>query len=130
MRTTKPNPKLIGSIHHPVNFPQDQEFFHASDIPDQVKEVVGNIKVSVDPDILEMRKKPWNTSVIVNRKEDNVFYNQGHNFVKPKPQIIYQGTETRDDPTGWNVSVEQTPHLERERLIEEETMMRMRKTKI
>ncbi len=43
---------------------------------------------------------------------------------------MYQGTETRDDYTGWNVSTELIPKLERERVIEEETLMRMAKTQI
>ena len=77
MVSTKPKPKLIGSIHNPVNFPQDQEFFHGSDIPEPIKQIVTDIKTSIDPDILQRRKKPWRASVIVDRTEDNGFYNQG-----------------------------------------------------
>ena len=43
---------------------------------------------------------------------------------------MYQGTETREDYTGWNVSTELIPELEWEWRIEEETLARQAKTQI
>ena len=123
-----------------INYPKDQKFFHSSDIPDHIKAVVKEVKGDIDPDILGRKQKRWNQSVYVDvidkeidERAQQFQIRKGLNdtkLVDPKPQLIYQGTETRDDYTGWNVSTELIPRLQRDREIEEETLVRMGKTRI
>jgi hypothetical protein len=70
---TLPKPKKIGSIKNgKVNYPQDQNFFHSSDMrPEvrpqrsliiQVRDRVKYIKELTDKDHLGVKRPTWNTS--------------------------------------------------------------------
>lgn len=132
-------PKKIGAISNKINYPPDQKFFHQSDIPTHIKQTVDHVKTEIDPDILGRRKVKWNQSVslvpapVIDTQADLFKVRTGlgdTKFVKTKEQLVYQGAETRDDYTGWNVSTELIGELERDRVIEEETLQRQAKTSI
>ena len=100
--TYKPKNQLIGSIKNgKVNYPTDQKFFHSSDVPPQVKSVVGQVRDDIDPDILGARKKKWNSSVFVEKKEKDheaELFKVRKGFLDesitdPRDQLVYQGTE-------------------------------------
>ena len=68
----KPKNQLIGSIRNgKVNYPTDQKFFHTSDVPPQVKQVVDKVRTEIDPDILGTQKRKWNASVFVEKKNED-----------------------------------------------------------
>ena len=81
----------------------------------------------IDPDILGARKKKWNSSVFVEKKEKDheaELFKVRKGFLDesitdPRDQLVYQGTEVRNDYTGWNVSIEVPLPLERERIRQE-----------
>ena len=105
----------IGSIKNgKINFPADQKFFHSSDIPTHAKAVNQEIKSAIDPDTLGLKKKPWNTSVFAHDKQQNTEQDlfmirkgiKDETVVPAKDKFVYAGTDTRNDYTQWQVSVE------------------------
>ena len=73
------------------------------------------IKQTIDPDILETRKKKWNASVSVPKSFEKEESQESKLLkirlgvgdfppVTPKGNKIYEGTETRNNYTNWNVS--------------------------
>lgn len=62
----KPKIHKIGSIKNGrVNYDKDEQFFAGDDIPLRAKHIHDDVLQFVDPDILELRKKEWNPSVLV-----------------------------------------------------------------
>ena len=56
----------MGSIKNgKVNYDRDEQFFSMEDVPLENLEKKEEILQFVDPDNLELRKKEWNTSVLV-----------------------------------------------------------------
>jgi len=61
----KPKIHKIGSIkNNRLNYDKDEQFFAGDDIPIKSKQIHDEIREFVNPDILELRKKNWNQSVL------------------------------------------------------------------
>ncbi|EGR30381.1 hypothetical protein IMG5_133480 [Ichthyophthirius multifiliis] len=120
----------IGSIkNNKVNFDRDEQFFAQEDIPIQAIEKKIKIKEFINPDLLNLRKKEWNTSVAVPK---NPLLEETHErklikiklglFDRPIPKLkdkyIEIGTDSRNDYLGWNVSTEQDKNFRLQKLDE------------
>lgn len=122
---------LIGSIrNNNTNYPKDQKFFHASDIPEKAREVVREVKSEIDRDVFKLKKPKWNASVSkVNLPADdndtaNLFsIRKGFKDFHPlevKPQQVYEGTDTRNTYyDGWNVSNQVPIPLHQQKMLAE-----------
>ena len=115
MATLKRKKNTIGSVHNAnMNYPKDQKFFHANDIPVKAKEAARDMKDAIDKDVFKLKRPKWNASVSKAKeiKDDNDQINlfeikKGFKDFAPLPSKqakIYDGTDTRNDLTGWNVS--------------------------
>ena len=86
------------------HFPKDQNFFHQADIPAHAQTAVRDMKDLTDPDILEMRYKPWNNSNKFEKGEEPLKENlfkvrhglKDETIMPPKEPKIWEGTESRD----------------------------------
>ncbi|KAL4468592.1 hypothetical protein ABPG74_005095 [Tetrahymena malaccensis] len=109
----------IGSVRNgKINFDRDEQFFSQDDIPQKAMEIKKQIKNFIDLDILNLKKKEWNSSCSVPK---NPLLEETHErklikiklglYDRPIPplkdKIIELGTDTRNDYTGWNVSTQQ-----------------------
>ena len=65
MGKSKPKMHKIGSIRNErMNFEKDEYFFSSDDVPLKARKINQEIREFIDPDILGLRKKPWNNSVL------------------------------------------------------------------
>lgn len=48
-----------------INFPKDHRCFNEDDVRDKARQAKVYVKNLIDPDILEIRQKPWNNSTLV-----------------------------------------------------------------
>ena len=138
---TKRKTNQIGSIkNESINYPKDQKFFHSNDIPDKAKRAVVEVKQQIDKDLFKLKRPKWNASVSKAGlpMDDNDHINlfsikkgmKDFSQKPPKDPKIYEGTDSRKDYyTGWNVSNQVPIPLHKEKMIAEETIMRMTKTK-
>lgn len=116
----KPNKHLVGTIKAgTMNYLPDMKAFDPELIPAKAKKAVEEVKDFIALDILGLKQSAWNTSTYVERMK---FYSDQVPFEKKKfdirkglrdefkleqrPNKIYTGTETREDYTNWNVSVD------------------------
>jgi len=125
----------IGSVQSGIlNFAPDQRYFQSADIPDKASDVKKAVKDDIDPDILGIRKRNWNSSVSIpktvnDKKEEQDDLNlqltkvrAGLNdapIAKYRAKKIPVGVDSRNDYTGWNVSTAQDVG-ERKRQLEDE----------
>jgi len=116
-------------------------FFAKEELPQHALQAKHDMKDLVDPDLLGLRKKEWNRSVAVARNisEEEDFQRKLtkikmglHDFPMPKYQEKYieEGTDTRNDYTGWNVSTEPLNKFERTRLLDKQTTHSLAKTQV
>ena len=77
------------------------------------------MKYETDVDVLKRHPPKWNSSVHLEKIPDlKDFYFKirtglkDESFVDTKSKTIYAGTETRNDYTGWNVSIDIPWHLD------------------
>ena len=132
---------LIGSIRNGcVNYPKDQKFFHSSDVPGKAKEANSAMKNLTDKDVFKLKRPEWNPSVSKaglpsdDNDEINLFsIRKGMQDFQPLPtkeKKVYEGCDSREQHhTGWNVSNQVPIPLDQQKMIAEETIMRMTKTK-
>jgi hypothetical protein len=115
MATLKRKKNTIGSVYNAaMNYPKDQKFFHANDVPEIAKEAARDMKDAIDKDIFKLKRPKWNASVSKAKeiRDDNDEINlfeirKGFKDFCPlqsKSTKIYDGTDTRNDLTRWNVS--------------------------
>lgn len=54
----------MGSIRNgKINYDRDEQFFSMEDIPNEKLDAKKEVLTYIDPDLLGLRKKEWNTSV-------------------------------------------------------------------
>lgn len=77
------------------------------------------MKYETDIDVLKRHPAKWNASVHLEKIPDlkDVYFKiwtglKDESFVDTQAKIIYAGTETWNDYTGWNVSTEIPWHLD------------------
>lgn len=109
----------IGSIKNGrINYDKDEQFFNPADTDQNVRTIVRWVKELIDPDILELRKKPWNASVSYpkNIELEETFERKLIKIKlglidRPKPKYVLPkiepGCDLRNDYTNWNVSTQQ-----------------------
>lgn len=133
----------IGSIKNTRrNYDKDEQFFSSDDVPIKAKKAHDQIVEFIDPDILELRKKQWNSSVLVPKNpiieetfERKLIKIKLGLMDQPVPvlkdKIIPPGCDTRNDYTSrikkiikymlflkdWNVSVEQNLRDRQKKLL-------------
>ena len=95
------------------------------------------MKHETDLDVLGRISPNWNQSVHLEKKVDlkDLYFKIWNGLidekiVPTKSKIIYAGTETRDDYTGWNVSTDIPWHLDQYKFVQEATLKSMSKTSI
>jgi len=131
---------LVGSTKiGRMNFERTEQVFPKEDIPKKAYEAKVAMTQLVDPDILGLRKKDWNSSVSVpvNAQEEDFerkltkiklgFFDTP--LPKYRPNKIEAGTDTRDQYTGWNVSVQPASKFQNQNNIDSLTNHAMTKTK-
>jgi len=135
----KARPAVIGSVRLArTNFERGEQIFPKEDIPKQKLESKNQMNQLVDPDILGLRKKEWNSSAAVpwNTQEEDFerkltkiklgFFDTP--LPKYRPNIIEAGTDTRNDYTNWNVSTEAASRFENQQRINNLTQYALSKT--
>ena len=121
----------IGSIRNgTLNYPKDQKFFHANDVPEMSKVAAKEVKETIDKDIFKLKRPKWNPSVskakeIIDDNDEAKLFGIKKGFddffpLDTKPGKVYEGADTRNDYTKWNVSNELPTHLQRAKMIAEE----------
>ena len=135
----RPKKKKIGSVdeHGQIKgyYPRDQNFFHQADLPVHAQGAVKEMKTLTDPDILEMRQKPWDKTNKFEAGEEPLKTNlfkvrhglKDETIIPPKDKKVYDGTDTRNAYTHynefeqkWDVSNQVPIHLEQaKRLVYE-----------
>lgn len=129
--TLKRKKNLIGSVrNNNLNYPKDQKFFHGTDVPEKARQAVIEMKEATDKDIFKLKRPKWNASVskakvpIDDNDENNLFaIRKGFKDFHPldnKHGKVYEGADTRNDYTGWNVSNQVPIPLHRQKMIYEE----------
>ena len=130
--TKKRKMNVIGSVKNSsINYPKDQKFFHANDIPDKAKDAVKEVKEAIDKDIFKLKQPKWNPSVskvnlpIDDNHPQKLFeIRKGLKDFFPldtKHGKVYEGTDSRDIyHDGWNVSNQVPIPLHRQKMIYEE----------
>lgn len=95
------------------------------------------MKYETDRDVLQRHAPNWNASVHLEKVPDlrDVYFKirtglRDESFVDTQAKVIYAGTETRNDYTGWNVSTELPWHLDYNKSEREVTLKAMSKTAI
>jgi hypothetical protein len=122
---------IIGSIrNNNLNYPKDQKFFHNSDVPDKAKEAASEMKQEIDKDIFKLKKPKWNASVSKAKeiKDDNDEINlfsikkglQDFSAIPVKETKPYEGCDSRNNYTSWNVSNQPPIALHNEKTILQE----------
>lgn len=122
---------VIGGVkNHNINYPKDQKFFHGNDIPTIARQAVTEVKDAIDKDIFKLKRPKWNASVSVEKEpiDDNderkVFaIRKGFEDFHPlevKPGKVYEGTDTRNNYTAWNVSNQVPIPLHQQKMLAEE----------
>lgn len=118
---------VIGSAKsNNLNYPKDQKFFHGNDIPEKSKNAVAEVK-----DAFAHHDRPnWNASVSkvkvpIDDNDERLLFNIRKGLcdfqpINHKPNKVYDGTDTRNDYTGWNVSNQQPIPLHKEKMVAEE----------
>jgi hypothetical protein len=110
---------VIGSIRTgKFDYDRDEHFWGPESVPHKARDAVRKAKGLTDPDVLELKKKEWNLSNQLSRNPsvDEPFerklirvrmglLDQPH--VKMSLPRLHIGCDTRNEYTGWNVSVQQ-----------------------
>lgn len=119
-QTLSPTPRArVGRLHADLNYTRDTKAFDPADVPPHIRATVQSVKATIDLDHLRTRPRAWNGSVHYPRHQP---YDTQVHFDKLKfqirtglrdehtPQIrekrLYEGVDTRNDYTRWNVSTE------------------------
>ena len=109
---------IVGRIQkNNLNYPRDMHAFDSSEVPERARKAAEEMRNFVSADILGLKPPSWNKSTYVDRvrqyseqllparKNFEIRVGlQDYTIPKQRPNKIYQGTETRNDFTGWNVS--------------------------
>jgi len=139
-KETKYRPTVVGSVNlGRMNFEKNELMFTKEDIPMNKLDAKNQMTQLVDPDILGLRKKDWNSSTYVPFNAQEEDFERKLTKIKlgffdtPLPKYreaeIEAGTDTRDNYTGWNVSTEAASKFQNQRNIESMTCTAMEKTK-
>jgi len=131
---------LVGSAKlGRMNFERTEQVFPKEDIPKHCYEAKLSMNQLVDPDILGLRKKEWNSSVSVPYNTQEEDFERKLTKIKLgffdtplprfKPNSIEAGTDTRNNYTGWNVSVEKESRFQNKMRLNSLTSNAMDKTK-
>lgn len=116
--------QVIGSKYTgQVNYDKGVSFFSDYQRRSAVEEAKRYSLDFKDPDILDLKDKRWNASVAAPNRFDMFEREESHKSkllkiklgltdweqTSPTRKPYFQGTETRNDYTGWNVSTEFVP---------------------
>jgi len=122
-----------------INFERTEQVFPKEDTPFQAVDAKNKMTQLVDPDILGLRKKDWNNSTAISKNQQEEDFERKLTKIKlgffdtplPKyrPNRIEEGTDTRNDYTGWNVSTEPANRNQNQRTIDEMGQHAMERTK-
>lgn len=123
----RPKKNLVGSAKAGLmNYLRDMRAFSRDYVPEEVRNVVAEVKDSITLDILGVKASRWNTSTYVAREKPyeaqmntdkrhfEVTFSQirhglrDETVVEKRSNKIYLGTDGRDNYQGWNVSTEIT----------------------
>jgi hypothetical protein len=118
---------VIGSVQNSnLNYPKDQKFFHGNDIPEKSKNAVAEVKDT----FAHHDRQNWNASVSrtkvqVDDNDERILFGIKKGFndfqpIDPKPNKVYDGCDSRDKYTTWNVSNQQPIQLHKEKMVAEE----------
>ena len=110
----KPKGFLDHTKNEKLNIPMDHKKFNDDEVSKKARLAKDFVKALIDPDILELRLKRWDTSTLPALKEKHelkkTLFEVKNGFkdfqvTVPKDKKIELGTDTRDACyDGWNVS--------------------------
>jgi len=117
-----PAKNTVGSANTgTLNYLRDMKVFDSELIPEKARKVVEEVKEFTAKDILGIKTPNWNTSTYVDKMKsyerqvplDKKKFEirsglRDENPVPIKSKNTYEGTDSRNNYTGWNVSVEVT----------------------